>query len=56
MTERDIKRKFELIRQALREERISYGELLFLQQNRKHIAPDDIELLEAINFEGAKQW
>lgn len=39
--------RLEYLRQELRAERISYGELSELQSLARHIAPDDVELLEA---------
>ena len=42
-----IKERLEELRQELRAERISYGELIELQSLSEHIEPDDVELLEA---------
>ncbi|CAM6053507.1 unnamed protein product [Sphagnum tenellum] len=42
-----IRARLEELRIELRAERISYGELHELQSLVKHIAPDDVELLEA---------
>jgi len=42
-----IKQRLEELRRELRQECISYGELLELQSLTKHIDPDDVELLEA---------
>ena len=42
-----IKQRLEYLRGELRAERISYGELAELQSLREHIAPDDVELLQA---------
>jgi hypothetical protein len=39
--------RLEYLRTELRAERISYGELAELQDLAPHIAPDDVELLEA---------
>ena len=39
--------RLEYLRQALRDECISYGELTELQSLAEHIAPNDVELLEA---------
>jgi hypothetical protein len=39
--------RLEELRIELREERISYGELAELQSLAPHIAPGDVELLEA---------
>jgi hypothetical protein len=39
--------RLEYLRGELRAERISYGELHELQSLAAHIAPDDVELLEA---------
>ena len=43
----DIQKRLEYLRQELREERISYGELTELQSLAEHIQPNDVELLEA---------
>lgn len=43
----NIKKRLEYLRKELRNERISYGELLELQSLAEYIEPDDIELLEA---------
>ena len=42
----DIKMRLKQIRQAIREENISYGEIVELQGLIKHIDEDDIELLQ----------
>lgn len=42
-----IKKRLEFLRQELRLESISQGELLELQSLAKYINPDDVELLEA---------
>ena len=42
-----ISERLEYLRQELRAERISYGELYELQCLAEHIDPDDVELLEA---------
>ena len=42
-----IKERLEELRQELRAERISYGELIELQSLSEHIEPYDVELLEA---------
>lgn len=42
-----IPERLEQLREALRAENISYGELAELQSLAAHIAPDDVELLEA---------
>lgn len=39
--------RLEYLRQELRAERISYGELVELQSLAKYIDKDDVELLEA---------
>ena len=44
---KDIKKRLEYLRQELRQERISYGELVELQSLAEHIDLDDVELLEA---------
>lgn len=44
---RAIKQRLEELRQELRQERISYGELLELQSLAKYIDSGDVELLEA---------
>lgn len=46
-TQRQIKKRLEYLRQALRAERISYGELFELESLKEHIDPNDLELLEA---------
>ena len=43
----EIKKRLEYLRQELRAERISYGELTELQSLAKHIDAGDVELLEA---------
>jgi hypothetical protein len=43
----EIRQRLEYLRGELRAECISYGELLELQCLAPHIAPDDVELLEA---------
>src|SRR4030095_2848305 len=43
----DITERLEYLRGELRAERISWGELAELQSLAGHIAPDDVELLEA---------
>ena len=43
----EIKKRLEYLRQELRQERISYWELLELQSYAKFIDPSDVELLEA---------
>ena len=42
-----IEKRLEYLRQELRKERISYGELAELQSLSKHIDASDVELLEA---------
>jgi len=42
-----IKKRLEYLRQELRAERISYGELAELQSLAEHIEKGDVELLEA---------
>jgi hypothetical protein len=44
---KDIKERLEYLRQELRQERISYGELAELQSLAEHIEEGDVELLEA---------
>lgn len=46
-TTETIKKRLEYIREELRQERISYGELCELQSLVDHIDPGDVELLEA---------
>ena len=46
---KDIKKRLEQLRTELRNECISYGELVELQSLSEHIDKDDIELLQAIN-------
>jgi hypothetical protein len=43
----NIRLRLEYLREELREERISMGELAELQSLAKHIDPSDVELLEA---------
>jgi hypothetical protein len=43
----DARSRLEYLRQELRAERISYGELAELQSLAEHIEPGDVELLEA---------
>jgi hypothetical protein len=43
----EIKKRLEYLRQELRAERISYGELAELQSLAEHIEEGDVELLEA---------
>lgn len=47
MTEPTPTHRLEQIRAAIRADNVSYGELADLQGLVDHIAPDDIELLEA---------
>lgn len=47
-SDRDAERRLQELRQELRNECISYGELAELESLRKHIEPDDIELLGAL--------
>lgn len=42
----EIKQRLEYLRNELRRERISYGELAELQSLAAYIDPDDVELLE----------
>jgi len=44
---KQIKKRLEYIREELKQERISYGELIELQSLVKYIDLTDIELLEA---------
>ena len=46
-TTKQIKSNIEYLRTELRNERISYGELLELQSLIEYIEPGDVELLEA---------
>ena len=46
-----IKQELEYLRNELRNEQISYGELLELESLREFIDESDIELLQAINIE-----
>jgi hypothetical protein len=43
----EIKKRLEYLRQELRQERISYGELTELQSLAEYIDSGDVELLEA---------
>lgn len=47
MATKQIKTRLEYLRQELRHERISYGELAELQSLAKYIDKGDVELLEA---------
>ncbi len=47
MKTKTIKEQLEYLRTELRNERISYSELIDLQSLSKHIDKDDVELLEA---------
>lgn len=47
MNSLEIKERLEYLRQELREERISYGELAELESLAVHIDKGDVELLEA---------
>ena len=47
MKTKQIKQRLEYLRQELRHERISYGELIELQSLVDYILDGDIELLEA---------
>ena len=44
---REIKERLEYLREELRQERISYGELFELQSLSEYLELDDVELLEA---------
>lgn len=44
---KNIKKRLEYLRNELRNERISYGELAELQSLVDYIEPGDVELLEA---------
>jgi len=46
-----IKNRLEYLRQELRKETISYGELIELENLKEYIDKGDIELLQAINVE-----
>jgi hypothetical protein len=43
---REIKKRLEELRQEIRNESISIGEIIELQSLIKHIDPSDVELLE----------
>lgn len=47
---KSIKYRLEYLRQEIRNERISYGEILELDSLKKHIQPSDIELLQWIRI------
>lgn len=47
MKQHEIAKRLEYLRNELREERISYGELAELTELIPYIQPDDVELLEA---------
>jgi len=44
---KEIKKRLEYLREELKQERISYGELAELQSLSKYIDVSDVELLEA---------
>jgi len=44
---KEINKRLEELREELREERISYAELMELQSLAEHIDSNDVELLEA---------
>ena len=46
MSKKEIKKRLEYLRQELRQERISYGELAELACLAEYIEPGDVELLE----------
>jgi hypothetical protein len=46
-TQKAIKKRLEYLRNELRNERISYGELAELSGLAEYIEPGDVELLEA---------
>jgi hypothetical protein len=48
---KEIKERLEYIRGELRAERVSLGELIELEELKKYIDKEDVELLGAINFE-----
>jgi len=45
---KNIKKRLEYLRQEVRQERISYGELIELESLKNHIDLNDVELLEAV--------
>ena len=46
MKTKDIKKRLEYLRSQIRDENISYGEILELQSLAKYIDKEDVELLE----------
>lgn len=46
MTRKQINDRLEYLRKQINDECISYGEIAELQSLAKHIAPDDVQLLE----------
>ena len=44
--ERNIKKRLEYLREQIREECVSYGEIVELQSLKEHIEEGDVELLE----------
>ncbi len=50
----EIEKRLEYLREELRAERISYGELHELQSLAEYIKPDDVELLQAAGVPEAK--
>jgi hypothetical protein len=43
---KDIKKRLEYLRQEIRKEKISYGEIVELTNLSKHIDKNDVELLQ----------
>ena len=50
----EIKKRLEYLREELRQERISYGELVELQSLVEYIDSGDVELLEAAGVPESK--
>jgi len=53
MTKKEIKEKLEYLRQEIKNERISYGEIAELQGLAEYIDKNDVELLE---WAGVKEF
>jgi hypothetical protein len=48
---KNIKSRLEYLREEIRKERISYSEIIELDNLKKYIEPGDIELLQWVNNE-----
>lgn len=50
-TIKQINERLEYLREEIQRERISYGEIIELDNLKKYIDPNDIELLQWVNSE-----